>query len=872
MRSPAAMDVSTRHHSPLKTGLLRRQSSMFNSSCTKVATAEEEASRIAALEEVSKPNNGRSAPKNVHDEVIAVPRAPRPELKSEKSLLGSADTTLIASSDDVLLVVPAMNSKGERATQATTTSLCEVYACQATGRDGSRVERGKRSPSSILVSLPSAEEPSTNSKKSGGADMWSAASSHHAPLFLPLVCAAPNNVVGAILDAGTGQVRLVVEECAGITHNPTISNASPVTKASRSSGAGEANSQHQSVIERLLSMSDEVKEARQKATAEDQRLFWSIPVPCGRGGHLPTPQTGQGAARNRLRDALREVEGASIHTRPAENMLVIFGGLALAADGQSFNYRRSLISARFPENKDDASVEWRCKVRETPTGGVVYPPGVAFHSACITEEGRMLIFGGMLEAALPRNSSSNNSTTAQPPAWRICGRVCGILAVDDSLPRSSQLLKPSTFSDTPLPAPCSTSSGVNSSADPLIDPSHPEEVVLERNKPLQVLCGNGTYAYDFGTRNWSHMRCVGDVPCGRSHHSSALSGPWMFISGGMTSGAKVCKDLFALHVPTGVWAAVAQEALPPFPTSLMVASPNDLLLFTASRGVFGLNLVDLTAHINAKRRVAVQRIEIAARSAANPDEIVAGKAPVALSRKELELQIARLTYERTLPLHLLDPRVQAVREKQSKAYLSVGVSCPLRTVTFPSSVLAAAADRLHDKDRPSRQELRREAALRKYDRTSSRGEPRTGKKPYMLNQLVQDLYENPRKMYKQRHDERLERCLQLQVEQRQVRRTADPDDSSGVVKDGSFVCGMVTERLYADSEQRLERLEKLTRDTIEKCASPSITSPSSPPDPDLFLRLYRNEASIAERQQLFEELVVKKELQDASRRGGHPKQ
>jgi hypothetical protein len=891
-----ALDGSVRNHridnddsaaSPNRSGM-RRRSSFFNSSIMRILTAEEEQARLEAFEEVSKPKNGRGGSKNVHDEVIVVPRAPKPTVVASKGLLPGEG--LMTSPDGVLFVNPTtaafpQNSSAEEG-RSPVAHITEVYRCPDTSIVSGTVMKSEQqqqqqsgSASLMFVRRPLAEAP-----RSAAPDSWR-------PLFLPLSASFPVNVSGFLLDTCSGDLRVVAEDDAAVTDVPENSFPESEIRGSQRTIRGatkkrrkdDSRCPQRSIVPPqrlhvapLLPTKADADLRNHVLSTECERMYYAVPITVGK-----SERPGDGTL---LAEALAAAEGASIITDPSSGSLLIYGGMSLAPEGQSFLFRRTLISVSLVADASAPSA-LRCRFREVPTGGVAYPPGIAFHSACHTEDGKMIVFGGILDAQLARSSSStgaaghdkkgpgspatsptrsSGNTAARSPAWRFCGRACCVSAADDSLPRASTLLKPSTFSDSSSATRHSTglsgSSQGNARADPSADPLHPEEVVLERNKPLHLLCANGTYVFDCKSLRWSQMRCVGDVPTGRLRHAAAIAGNWMFVAGGVSEHNKPFRDLFALHVASGVWTAVAAEAVPSSPICMMVASPVHLLLFTASNGTQSLNLVELTPHVSAKRRVAIQRIEAAARAASHPDEVAAGKSLVPLSRKELDLQIARLTYERMLPDHLLDPRVLAVKQMQEKTYLAFGVACPLRTITLPPTKVEAAVERLYDAGRGERREERRERALSLYDREPPIRTKLAGGSKLRLRQLVDDLYTKPLALYKTKHESRVDKCLKQLQEQRIPPRLRSPD--SGQPADSSEVAREVTERLYADVARRAARLQESMDDTeIDRGEAHHAG------DDETFLRLYRNEASRAERQALFEELVVKKEEMWSPQRG-----
>jgi len=61
---------------------------------------------------------------------------------------------------------------------------------------------------------------------------------------------------------------------------------------------------------------------------------------------------------------------------------------------------------------------------------------------------------------------------------------------------------------------------------------------------------------------WTHLRCSGDAPSGRSHAFTCVVGARHFVLGGY-SGSHVCDDLFSLDLNNSHWSKVTVRGDPP---------------------------------------------------------------------------------------------------------------------------------------------------------------------------------------------------------------------------------------------------------------------------------------------------------------------
>lgn len=59
---------------------------------------------------------------------------------------------------------------------------------------------------------------------------------------------------------------------------------------------------------------------------------------------------------------------------------------------------------------------------------------------------------------------------------------------------------------------------------------------------------NSIVAYNFSTRKWTEIECLGEKPCPRNGHSACIYKGFMYVFGGRTSENKKLNDLWKLDL------------------------------------------------------------------------------------------------------------------------------------------------------------------------------------------------------------------------------------------------------------------------------------------------------------------------------------
>ena len=227
----------------------------------------------------------------------------------------------------------------------------------------------------------------------------------------------------------------------------------------------------------------------------------------------------------------------------------------------------------------------------------------------------------------------------------------GIVAIDDNF-GDERILKPEPLD--PFHQGQGAQPGVGA----------PEGPTSGTTMATTLFCGNGTYLYEAGS--WQKVKCLGEVPTGRANHSAAVSGDYLLIAGGTGDQGAHLMDVYALHLGRRIWLNLD---FCPSPSAGLYGGLSIYATATAIWCVAGTsgtyiavtpkNVQSSAILTNKLRQITTNLLNSA--SSGDPALI-----PPTVTRhpSEINQSMARLVYDRSLPLEIQDRRRQNVQKQR----------------------------------------------------------------------------------------------------------------------------------------------------------------------------------------------------------------
>ena len=182
------------------------------------------------------------------------------------------------------------------------------------------------------------------------------------------------------------------------------------------------------------------------------------------------------------------------------------------------------------------------------------------------------------------------------------------------------------------------------------------------------LITNGVYRFNVRTGQHEQVQCIGDIPCSRVRHSSAVANHFLLIHGGQQQHTRdtepvITSTVYALHTHQHVWVQLQLVGPSPLSDVAFVSLPLSTLLLHKT-GAYLMQLEDVEKFFLVRCQKILQTLRITLEAKTEPARVVLVRAS-----REVDKIVARLVYDTvSLPVEMLDHRRRKLVEAQVTAH------------------------------------------------------------------------------------------------------------------------------------------------------------------------------------------------------------